>query len=240
MPTRKEAPKPDHLSRILDAATELFLEAGFSGTTIDDIAKRAKVSKREIYLHFADRPAVLSGCIARMQGDVGAEMDIEWSSDADLRSLLVHAGNKILKLILSEKFRNVFRLVAAESLTDRNAARQFYRLGPEAGRQRTAKVFERQMKNGTLVCDDPLQAADDFLDLVITARLMTAVAIGNATRAMVGKDHVEHAVDIFLTYYAPAYGKDLRKPVRRKSSVRKALPKRSGIQSSPLTVPKAG
>ncbi len=233
MATRKPAPKADHLSRILDAATELFLEAGYSRTTIDDIAKRAKVSKREIYLHFADRPAVLSGCIARMQGDVSAEMKIEWSTETDLRSLLLHAGNQLLKLILSDKFRNVFRLVAAESLTDRSAARQFYRLGPEAGRHQVAKVFQSHIKKGTLVCDNPLRAAEDFLDLIVTARLMTAIALGNATLAMVGKDHVKHAVDIFLTYYGTHSDRDLRESGRRKSIGRKAPRKRSRTQSSP-------
>ena len=57
-------------------------------------------------------------------------------------------GYRNLNFIVSKKFRNVFRIVAAESFHDPLAARKFYLLGPGAGRQQTAKFLERQMKSG--------------------------------------------------------------------------------------------
>src|ERR1700722_16922162 len=203
MPDRKEIRKPDHLSRILDATSELFLELGFERTSTADIARRAKVWKRELYTHFADKRAILSAAITGLQKSMGSEMDIEWSATGDLRSVLLHAGTTIFNFIVSKKFRNVFRIVAAESFHDPLAARKFYLLGPGAGRQQTARFLERQMKNGSLRKTDPLQAADDFLDLVITARFMTAIALGRTDPSMTASQHVEHAVDVFLTYYAP-------------------------------------
>jgi AcrR family transcriptional regulator len=202
MPTRIEPEKSDHLARILNAASELFLELGFERASTADIAARAKVSKRELYKHFGDKRAILSACIIKVQKEVWSEMDIQWSQAGDIRSVLLHAGNTIFKLILSDRFGNLFRIVAAESFHDPQTAKQFYRLGPGAGRQQTAKFFKKQIDNGMLLQTDPLQAADDFLDAVITARLMTSIALGNARRSAFAKDHVAHAVDIFLTYYA--------------------------------------
>jgi len=219
MPARKEAQKPDHLSRILDAASELFLELGFDRTSTADIARRAKVSKRELYTHFADKRAILSAAITGLQKSMGSEMDMEWSAAGDLRSVLLHAGTAIFNFIASKKFRNVFRIVAAESFHDPLAARKFYLLGPGAGRQQTAKFLERQMKSGHLRKTEPLQAADDFLDMVITARFMTAIALGRTDPAIKVGQHVAHAVDVFLAYYAPR---------KSQGSPRKATTRRDG------------
>jgi TetR/AcrR family transcriptional regulator, mexJK operon transcriptional repressor len=212
---QQEAEKPDHPSRILDAASHLFLELGFEKTSTADIARRARVSKREIYTHFADKRAILSAAITKLQNRMGSEMAVEWSATGDLRSVLLHAGTAIFNFIVSEKFRNVFRIVAAESFHDPEAARKFYLLGPAAGRQQTAKFLDKHMKNGSLRKADALQAADDFLDLVITARFMTVIALGRTDRAMTANRHVAHAVDVFLTYYAPNASESQAKPGRK-------------------------
>ncbi|HET8759847.1 MAG TPA: TetR/AcrR family transcriptional regulator [Nitrospiria bacterium] len=48
--------KPDtFLPRIMKAALALFVEKGIDGTTIKDIAKRAKVSEGALYRHFAGK-----------------------------------------------------------------------------------------------------------------------------------------------------------------------------------------
>src|SRR5450755_2546846 len=40
---------------ILDAATTIFLRQGYLGTSMDEIAARAGVSKQTVYKHFADK-----------------------------------------------------------------------------------------------------------------------------------------------------------------------------------------
>ena len=48
---------------ILDAALELFVERGFAGTRLDDVAERAGLSKAAIYLYFEDKMALFQGVI---------------------------------------------------------------------------------------------------------------------------------------------------------------------------------
>lgn len=45
---------------LLDAASDLFVEKGVGGTSIDDIAERAGVAKGTFYHYFQDRAAMLS------------------------------------------------------------------------------------------------------------------------------------------------------------------------------------
>src|SRR5438552_12790016 len=45
---------------ILDAATSVFLRRGYLGTSMDEIAALAAVSKQTVYKHFADKEALFT------------------------------------------------------------------------------------------------------------------------------------------------------------------------------------
>src|SRR5262252_9709636 len=55
---------------ILEAAATLFLRNGYLGTSVDDIAALAHVSKQTVYTHFADKEqlfaALIRGNISRV------------------------------------------------------------------------------------------------------------------------------------------------------------------------------
>jgi hypothetical protein len=58
-----------------------------------------------------------------------------------------------------------------------------------------------QMKQGKLKQADPILAADDFLDLVVGAQLMTAVMLGQTKGEPQRRNRVKHAVKMFLKNY---------------------------------------
>jgi AcrR family transcriptional regulator len=59
---RRAQARPDE---VLDAALELFIEKGFAATRVDDIAKRAGLSKGTVYLYFPSKEALLEGLVRR-------------------------------------------------------------------------------------------------------------------------------------------------------------------------------
>jgi AcrR family transcriptional regulator len=64
MRTQKQRRAPAERPReILEAALELFVEKGFAGTRLDDVAERAGLSKAAIYLYFDDKLALFQGVI---------------------------------------------------------------------------------------------------------------------------------------------------------------------------------
>jgi len=59
---RRAEARPDE---VLDAALELFIENGFAATRVEDIAKRAGLSKGAVYLYFPSKEAVLAALVQR-------------------------------------------------------------------------------------------------------------------------------------------------------------------------------
>jgi AcrR family transcriptional regulator len=59
--------EPDANGRLVQAALELYVERGFEGTTVAEIAKRAGLSERTFFRHFADKREVLFWGSAALQ-----------------------------------------------------------------------------------------------------------------------------------------------------------------------------
>lgn len=57
-PTKQRRAPTERPQEILDAALALFVEKGFAGTRLDDVAERAGLSKAAIYLYFDDKTAL--------------------------------------------------------------------------------------------------------------------------------------------------------------------------------------
>lgn len=59
---RRAEARPDE---VLDAALALFVEKGFAATRVDDVARRAGLSKGAVYLYFPSKEALLEGLVRR-------------------------------------------------------------------------------------------------------------------------------------------------------------------------------
>lgn len=62
-PTKQRRAPAERPQEILDAALAQFVETGFAGTRLDDVAKRAGLSKAAIYLYFDDKVSLFQGVI---------------------------------------------------------------------------------------------------------------------------------------------------------------------------------
>jgi len=204
-----------HRERILSAASDVFLATGFEKTSTAEIARLAKVSKRELYRHFSDKRALLAAVVDDLQSDMQGRMDSLWASREAMEDVLLNSAKVIRRFIFSERFGKLLRIVAAESYHSPNIAKQFFETGPNQGRKATARYLKEQMKQGHLRTADPLKAADDFLNLVVGAQLMTAVILGQIAPATPRPADTRHAVKVFLMIYNPDVPKRMVKPRAR-------------------------
>jgi AcrR family transcriptional regulator len=87
--------------RILDAALDVFAEAGYQQATVDEIASAARTSKGGIYFHFPGKDAIFLALLdrsanlllARVAERMSAQADPIAKVDAALRSLVEMFGS---------------------------------------------------------------------------------------------------------------------------------------------------
>jgi TetR/AcrR family transcriptional regulator, fatty acid metabolism regulator protein len=62
-PTRRSDRGRDIRRKIIEAAVKLFAKKGFFETTVDDIARRARIAKGTVYIYFKDKSSLYAGII---------------------------------------------------------------------------------------------------------------------------------------------------------------------------------
>jgi AcrR family transcriptional regulator len=62
-PDRRAQRRAETERRLVDAASSLFVERGYAATTLADVAERADIAPRTLYLHFATKAELLMRCI---------------------------------------------------------------------------------------------------------------------------------------------------------------------------------
>jgi AcrR family transcriptional regulator len=83
-PTEEERSwRQERADRILDAAAELVLRWGYKKTTIDDIARQARVAKGTIYLHWKTREDLFMALIIREDLKLAEDMKRRIASDPE-------------------------------------------------------------------------------------------------------------------------------------------------------------
>ena len=58
------------IRQVLDAALELFVTRGFDGTSMDDIAAQASLTKGALYFYFKDKLSLLDALLVRTEGEL--------------------------------------------------------------------------------------------------------------------------------------------------------------------------
>jgi TetR/AcrR family transcriptional regulator, cholesterol catabolism regulator len=102
-PDRRSRREREMRGRILDAAIACFLEKGFDGTTIDEIADRADVARATVFNHFGEKRDLLSAYLTRRREELVELLRREARADVGARQQLYDA----LDLIATFNERNV-------------------------------------------------------------------------------------------------------------------------------------
>jgi AcrR family transcriptional regulator len=146
--------------QILDAALEVFAECGVSGARLEDIGRRAGVSKATIYVYFPNKEALFREVI---RGTVVSEIEKGERAFAAFEGSATEGLLRHLRgfwaFIRSPKFAPIFRLIHAELAQFPDLGR-FY-ADEVVGRNHRlfAAVIKRGIDQGEFRDVDPLVAA---------------------------------------------------------------------------------
>ncbi|HEU5018827.1 MAG TPA: TetR/AcrR family transcriptional regulator [Pseudolabrys sp.] len=152
---------------ILKAATEAFVEHGFSGTSIEQIAARSGVSKPTIYSHFDSKEALFvailnSVCDSFVEPILGPGADAE-----ELSGILLKIAARYTRAVLRPDIIALHRLFVAEAERFPEPSRRYFEVGPERVHRTLADFFKLRMGRGEIRQCDPLVLAELFAALVL-------------------------------------------------------------------------
>jgi TetR/AcrR family transcriptional regulator, mexJK operon transcriptional repressor len=191
---------------IMDAATKLFLARGYQGTSMDDIAALAEVSKQTVYKNVADKQRLFSdivlGAAARADDFVRLLPGV-LAEAGDLEAGLRTLARQYLATVMQPRLLRLRRLVVSEADHFPDLAREYYRLVPEHVMAALAAQFAQLADAGRLRADDPLLAASHFAFLVLGLPLDKAMFLGadhGLTAAELDR-RADAAVGVFLATY---------------------------------------
>lgn len=163
---------------ILKAATDAFVEHGFTGASIEQIAARSGVSKPTIYSYF-DSKETLFVAILNAVCDSFAEPILEPGAEAeDLTMMLARIAERYTRAVLRPDIIALHRLFIAEAARFPEPSRRYFEVGPERVHQTLASFFKARMARGEIRQNDPMILAELFAALVLgpmRARLLFAL-----------------------------------------------------------------
>jgi TetR/AcrR family transcriptional regulator, mexJK operon transcriptional repressor len=143
---------------ILEAATTLFLRNGYLGTSMDEIAALARVSKQTVYKHFADKESLFSAIVTAAvdaAGDQVLEDTTALAGSDDLATDLRDLARRQLGSVMQPPLMQLRRLVIGEANRFPELGRAFYERGAGRSTAALAAAFERLTARGLLHADDP-------------------------------------------------------------------------------------
>jgi TetR/AcrR family transcriptional regulator, mexJK operon transcriptional repressor len=210
MSTPPDAPALTRSARkrvaILDAATDLFLRNGYLGTSMDEIAALAAVSKQTVYKHFDDKERLFSEIVVTTVDEASdpvhsAALGLEES--ADVETDLCDLARRQLAMVMQPRLLQLRRLVIGEAGRFPELGRTFYERGPERTIGALTEAFERLAERGLLQFDDARLAAAHFNWLVMSIPLNRAMLCGtDEPAAAADLDRYAHAgARAFLAAY---------------------------------------
>jgi TetR/AcrR family transcriptional regulator, mexJK operon transcriptional repressor len=184
---------------IRDAAARLFLEKGYQGTSMDDIAAAAQVSKQTIYTHFANKQELFSelvlGNADRVEGFI-AGLDV----GPDVEEGLVKIARTYVSFVSRPDVIRLRRLVIAEAGRFPELARAYYERVPLRVVAAFAHLFAELTREGRLHAPDAKTAAEHFVWLALGVSLDRGMFISKPEDEDV--DHIAaSAVRVFLAAY---------------------------------------
>lgn len=152
-PTDRKPPrrrrKESRPAEIIEAALAEFAAKGFAAARLEDVARRAGVSKATIYVYFADKQALFEACMTSRVGQVmsvaAAQVETYPGSMADfLRQLLT-----LLHVAMRDSgTQGLLRMIIAESATFPALAEFHYRNNAARAKTLLTMVIRRGIDTG--------------------------------------------------------------------------------------------
>ena len=198
----KEPDRAQRRDAILDAATAILREKGYRDTTMLDIARRVSASKETLYAWFGSKSGLFQAVIRRNADTVRTVLEAHLDGDAPVAEALADVGRALAGLLLGDGAVAINRAAISEARSEPVLARILVETGREATLPFFVRYLERCRERGFLDFDDPWEAAETFLGLLLgDKQIRRLLGVVDAPDAGEIETRARQAAIRFLTLY---------------------------------------
>ncbi|MDD9303991.1 MAG: TetR/AcrR family transcriptional regulator [Desulfobacter sp.] len=176
---------------IVNSAKTVFLEKGYTATSMDKVAKKACVTKQTVYRYFPSKTDLF-----RATMEFIADKDIKEHSfgNRDIPTELFEFGKIFLRFHMKKERLNLIRLMVAEGRKDKALSHTFFETRQTIGGFGVIAPFlEEQLPQ----LEDPQFSAKLFLDMLLGIRLPILLGSQELPSQSEISLHVKKVVDFF-------------------------------------------
>ena len=203
-----EGRTPRKRRAILAAATEVFLQHGYLGASMDEVAAKAGVSKQTVYKQFENKERLFAEIVLGtsdqlMDGLVQAYAET-LDGAADAREGLQALARRLLDSLTAASVLQLRRLVIAEADRFPEVCGAWFTSGFEKSLVALGEALTRLTDRGLLrELEDPTLAAYQFAGLVMYKPMNRAMFAGTQERPKPGEldKLADQATEVFLAAY---------------------------------------
>lgn len=196
---------------IVEAATVAFVSRGYDGTSMEEIATKAGVSKQTIYKHFTDKETLFGEVIRASAAQATNAFDAIAALLTEAEFLaggLQQVARLFMTTLMDEERLRLRRLIIANADRMPQLGRDWYEKGFERMLASMAACFQQLTNRNLLRTPDPYLAASHFFGMLLWIPMNEAMFTGNKTprsRAELER-HADATVETFLVAYGPQAG----------------------------------
>ena len=169
-PRRRGRPAGLQGGELLAVARRAFLDLGLAGTTMNEVARRAGISKASLYREYASKDSLFAAIVldwtARGRDAMRPALDALLTAD-DIVDGLTTLTHTIQAGVLDEDVLRMRRLVAAESDRFPDVAAEYLAGSWDSNIAALAETLAELDRRETLVVDDPQAAAEQLTWLAV-------------------------------------------------------------------------
>jgi AcrR family transcriptional regulator len=154
----------DKSELIISAAREAFLEKGYDGVRMDEVASRAGVAKQTVYARYASKDALFLPVVESLQG--GMLSAVSAAESLPIRDRLQQIARQLLDLVLDPSSLSLSRIALGASYRFPTLGYSIYRTRINKLHEIIADILEQVAKDGCLAVSNPRVAAEQFLALI--------------------------------------------------------------------------
>jgi AcrR family transcriptional regulator len=150
--------------QILDGARKVFMDLGFDGASMGEIARAAGVSKGTLYVYFADKNRLFEA-IVEAETLAQGKMAFNFDPERDVTTTLTEFGQAYVQMLCRPGGGSATRTVMAIAERMPEVGRRFYNNVIAHTIARLAAYLEARARAGDLAIEDCQHAAAQFMQM---------------------------------------------------------------------------